>query len=224
MFAIVMLAFFIYLDSKATTIDAQGESVIEEMPDRVVVYFNIEAKHLSAQVAKDRVAEIVNNVTNALYSAGINKEQITTQNYNIYPNWVWKDNERKQEGYIARQGLRVESEKFDKAGEIIDLGVDNGALVSHINFELSKDKQNELKAKALKKATEDAKLKAEGIAVALGKKLGRVVEVRTTNFNYYPYPLVRSVEHTEEAKEATTNIQPKKIEIRASVSVKFKVR
>jgi predicted transposase YbfD/YdcC len=42
--------------------------------------------------------------------------------------------------------------------KVIDSGVDAGALLQYINFELSNDKQNEYKAQALREAGEDAKV------------------------------------------------------------------
>ena len=132
--------------------------------------------------------------------------------------------------YKATHSIKVQldSNKMDDAGTVIDIGVDNGALVSYINFELSLTKQNELKAQALNQATQDARIKAESIASGLGKNLGAVVSVSDSSFDYYPWPIYRNdVAYgtgIAEAKEAiSTNINPGQQEVSARVSVTYKI-
>ncbi len=112
------------------------------------------------------------------------------------------------------------------AGEVIDAGVDKGAKVSYINFELSIAEQNKYKAQALELATQDAKTKAEAIASGLGKKLGKVVSVSSSDWGYSPWSLYRAdvmTESAEEAKSAVTDIQPGEQSVTASVSVVYKI-
>jgi uncharacterized protein YggE len=104
-------------------------------------------------------------------------------------------------------------------------------LVSYINFELSDEKQNEYKKEALKKASSDARDKAEAIALGQGKKIGRLVSLENQEF-FYPGPVVyyegatavaSGADAGESAKRAALNISPQEIEITASIKAQYKI-
>jgi uncharacterized protein len=212
-----------------TTINTNGQATIKATPDIVSVYFNVQTQGDSAQEAKDKNAEIVDKAITALVKLGLDRDQITTENFNIYPEYNWSSGEQEIIGYTATHSIKVElaSSEMDKAGQVIDAGVDSGALISYINFELSQAKQNEYKALALNQATQDARIKAESIASGLGKRIGSVVSVQDSSFNYNPWPIYRNdmmAVGVSEAKEAiSTNINPGQQDITASVSVVFKI-
>ena len=209
------------------TISVQGISQIKVMPDLVSVYINIETEGDTSKEANDANSEIADNIITDLIKQGFERKEIVTQSFNIYPNQVWQKNQYVIKGYKAVHQMKVEfpAQETGKIGNVIDAAVDNGASVSYINFELSLAKQNEYKAEALKQATEDAKLKAEGMAEGLGKKLGRIVSISSNNFYYQPWRVYDMVSsgNVAEAKSATTNIQPGEQDINAQVSVVYKI-
>lgn len=225
------VALIVFLSLRpGTTVNANGIAQIKATPDIVSVYFNVETDGADAKQAKDKNAEIVDAVTTALLKIGIERSKITTENFNIWPEYNWSSGNGEIIGYKATHTIKVElsTSNMDKAGDVIDAGVDNGALVSYINFELSQAKQNEYKAQALQQATQDARIKAESIAAGLGKKVGAVVSVTTSNFDYYPWPIYRNdmmySTGVAEAKQAIdTNINPGQQTIDAQVNVVFKI-
>lgn len=214
---------------QGTSITTTGNSVLKATPDLVSIYFSVETNGSNASEAKDKNAEIVDNVITELIKKGINRDSITTENFNIYPDYEWTENGQVFKGYKATHSIRVqlESNKMDDAGDVIDISVNNGALVSYINFELSTAKQNELKAQALSQATQDARVKAESIASGLGKRLGRVLSVQDSSFDYNPWPIYRNdvmAVSAEGAKAAIeTNISPGQQEVTARVTVAYKI-
>jgi uncharacterized protein YggE len=113
---------------------------------------------------------------------------------------------------------------------VIDAGVDSGALLSYINFELSSAKQSEYKIAALKEAGVDAKAKAGAIAEGLGKNLGSLVSVSSSDFSYNPWNVYSARADlsagmvAEEAKLSTTNIVPGSQEVSAVINVVYKLR
>jgi uncharacterized protein YggE len=225
------VALIVFLSLRpGTTINTNGIAQVKATPDIVSVYLNIETKGIDASEAKDKNAEIVDNVITALLRQGIDRSNITTESFNTYPEYNWSysgDNEII--GYKSTYVMRVQllANNIDKAGDVIDAGVDNGALVSYINFELSQAKQNEYKALALQQATQDARIKAESIAQGLGKKVGEVVSVEDQSFNYYPWPIYRNdlmAVGSSEAKSAIqTDINPGQQTVDAQVSVVYKL-
>ncbi len=207
------------------TVSSTGIAIVKAVPDLVSVYFNVETEGETAKEATDKNAEMVDDLTVALIRQGFERKDIVTENFNVYPNYVWENRERKQEGYKANHKIKVKmsTEDSSRIGSVIDAGVDVGVGVSYINFELSQEKQNQYKAEALEKATEDARIKAEGIARGLGKSLGKIVSVSAGEFDYYPWRVFEATAgaSAEEVKTATTNIQPGEQEISGRVSVVF---
>ena len=231
---IIILALLGYLalnsmNPSINTVTGQGTATIKAIPDLVGVYFNVETKASTSEEATSKNAEIVEELITNLVKEGFERKEIQTMSFNVYPDYSWNNGNQRLNGYIATHQIKVElsTEDADKIGEVIDTGVNAGAGISYINFELSQEKQNQYKSEALKLAAEDAKIKSEAIAEGLGNKLGNLVSTSTSDFNYYPWELYRasdSMGGVAEAKAATTNIQPGEQEISASVTAVFKLR
>ncbi len=205
-----------------------GEANINALPDMITIYFNVETHGTSAQIAKDNNSEISDDVITALIKIGLAREEIATQNYNIYEDIRWENDRQKSYGYIASHSMKVElaSEDSGKIGQVIDAVVDNGAMLNYINFELSKAKESEYKAEALKLASEDARIKAESMASGLGKEVVEVISISESSFYYSPWRVFGAedmVAGAAEAKAATTNIQPGEEKIAGRVTVVFKI-
>jgi uncharacterized protein len=219
---------FFSQSGSAVTISSNGEAVVKAMPDLLTIYFSINTNAESAQEARNRNAEIFESLVERLNEQGIEKKQIVTESFSLNPTYKWTGREHKEEGYKAYHLIKVQvSSEYENSGKLIDAGIDAGANVNYINFELSQEKQNEYKAEALEKATKDAKAKAQGIASGLESSLGRVVSVSTDSFDYSPWRLYNSVEGASdsfEAKEAITGIQPGEREITGRVSVVFALK
>ena len=212
----------------ATTINVNGDATIKAVPDMISVYFNVQTNGTTAQEAKDANAEIVDKVTTNLIKIGLERKEITTENFNVYPDYSWENGKQEFRGYKATYSLivKLSADKTDKVGEAIDAGVDGGALISYINFELSPDKENVYKAAALKKASEDARNKADSVASGLGKSIAGIQSVSESNFNYYPwriYGAEGAAPSVAEAKVAVTNIQPGEKDVTAQVNVVFRI-
>ena len=212
------------------TVTGNGEATIEVIPDFVTIYFNAETKADTADKAKDENAEIVDELITNLVKQGFERKDIQTQNFNIYPDYKWVNNQRVENGYRATHSIKLQmpTEESDEIGSAIDAGVDAGATISYINFELSQDSQNRYKAQAIESAAQDARIKAEALARGLGKELGSLVSVSDSNFGYSPWRIYEIAEDSttgaEEAKQATTDIQPGEQEISARVTAVFKFK
>jgi uncharacterized protein YggE len=213
------------------TITVNGNSVIKVTPDLVTVYFNVETNGSTAKEAKDANSLVSDNLITALVKLGFERADIQTQSFNIYEDIRWENNKQKSYGYKASNQIKVElsTNQADKIGDVIDAGVDAGALLQWINFELSSAKQNEYKAQALKEAGQDAKTKATAIAEGLDKKLGNIVSISTSDWGYQPWNVYTAsyggmVEDVIMAKQAITSIQPSTQEISGYVNVVYKLR
>jgi len=211
------------------TVTTSGQSTVEVTPDLIGVYFNVETKSSTSEQATSDNAEIVEALQVELFKQDFSKDEIETISFNVYPNYNWNSGARTQNGYIATHQIRVKIpiEDSDKIGEVIDSGVSSGAGVSYINYELTTESQNQYKAEAIKLASQDARIKAEAMAEGLNKKLGKLVSVSDSNFNYYPgrlYEASGNSMDTAEIKQATTDINPSAQTVYANVNVVFRLR
>lgn len=218
----------IYLQSQSgEEVTVNGIAEVKAEPDIISVYFNVETNGSTAKKAKDSNAEIVDEVIIGMVKLGLERKDIQTENFNVRQDYGWVDGERVNKGYRATHRIKVEldSDKKELVGNVIDEGVDSGSEISYINFELSRDRQNELKRKALREATEDGRSKAEGIASGLGKSLGDVVSIRSQEFSYNPWRMYGGkAANVESAKEALTNIQPGEKTVSGRVEVVYEIK
>jgi uncharacterized protein len=227
--AILSYMAFSSLIPNTNTIQAEGQSTIAAVPDIASIYFNVQTSGKTSGEATSENAKIVQDLKISLMNKEIDKEEIQTLNFNVYPEYDWINGKRTEKGYQATHQIRVELsiEEFDKIGEVIDAGINVGVGISYINFELSQELQKEYNVKAIKQASEDARIKAEAMASGLNQKLGKIVSVSSNSFDYYPWRMYSGsgmVKDSEIAKEEVTEIQPGEQEISARILVVFKIK
>ncbi len=228
---ILALGGYLFLSGEDAVVSAQGTAVIETKPDLISVYFDIEKRNESAEVAQDELEKASDAVLIEMFRLGFERADVQLLNYNIYPEYDWSDGARKILGYAARQQIVVKNDDYTLVPRIVDRGVGAGGYVTSINFELSEDKQNEYKAQVLEAAGGDAQRKATATASGLGKKLGDLVSVESQDFQY-PGPImyyekafaVADAGAAESARSAAIAIAPRDIEVRATILVKYKLR
>ena len=227
---IVVMAIFQFSPGQSNTISSNGVSEISAIPDKVSLNFNVETKGATSKEANDKNAEIVDELITALVKEGFERADIQTTGFSIYEDIQWTQSGQKSLGWKATHSVivKMSTTQTDKIGEAIDAGINANATLSYINFELSQELENQYKAEAIKLAAEDARLKAESMASGLDKKLGKLVSVSDSSFDYYPWRVydyaegAGAGENADMAKSATS-IQPSEQTITAQVSVTYKI-
>lgn len=219
-----------YLMFTGPVISAEGFSSIKVMPDEVSVNINIETRNKSAVDAQEKNKEIGEKLLSELVKLGFDRKDLRFVNQYVYPEYDYNYREPKIKGYVVSQQLVVKTKEVDKVASIVDIAINSGAMISYINFEVSEEKKSEYKNQVLRKASEDAKIKAESIAAGQGKKLGRLVSITNQNYNYpEPIPYYTRAEDLSvsesnlKAKAAVTNLSPDEQEITASISAQYKL-
>ena len=224
---LVLAGAFVFYNKQGkekTTINVNGQASIESLADEVSIYIGIDTLKDTADASKNANSEISDKVLFALYKEGVTKDEIETASYNIYPEYDYSNGKQEIKGYRTTNILKIKTKDFSKIGKIVDVSVDAGANnVQSINFELSQDKQNQLKTQAISKASEDAKLKAQATAEGLNAKLGKVKSVTVQDYNYYPLPYYTAESGVALKQALATEIMPKKLEVNAMVNVVFEL-
>lgn len=210
------------------TVTVNGVSSIKVMPDIVTINFQIETKGATSVEAKDANSKVFNDFEAALLKLGFSKEDLKTASYNIYQDYDWSNGKQIFKGYKATHIVTVEVpvNDTDKIGKVIDAGVNAGAGISYINYELTQESQNKYKAQAMKLAAQDALTKATSVAEGFDKKVGKLVSTQVSEYNYMPWLAYSGSGMKMDAAEvsvATSNIRPTEQEISASVQAVYKL-
>jgi len=232
---VVLLIAILYLTvispSTGNSVTVEGISTIKAMPDVISVYITIESKGATSSEATVANTQIYEDLVEEMIIAGFEENDLTTESFSVYENVYWENGKEKTDGYVAYHYLKVEliSEKMSEVSSVVNAGVNSGAEISYINFELSQASQNVYKAEALKLASEDARIKAGAIASGFDMEVGKILSIQTSDFGYYPWNVYTAKggsirEDSVAAQETAVTINPSEEEITASVTATFKLK
>lgn len=201
------------------SIAVKASEEISVAPNVAHVNLSVTTKDLNVQKAQKANAEIVNKATEKIAALGINKEDITTQNYNVYPDYEYTAGTSRQKGHIVTVSIKVKVEDFALIGKVIDEAGANGVNgVSGVEFSLS-DSTGAYNA-ALAKAVENAKAKAQIIAAAHQTDLGALLSIKEVQ-GYENKISAYAVRTFAEDASMSTSVNPDKLTVKASVEIVY---
>lgn len=207
------------------TISVNASGTAKATPNVAKITATVETKNpnidLARQLNETKVAAIIVKLT----GAGIDKKDIKTQNISagqsyeptimIYPP--------RPNTNLFSTSLEVTIRNFDTADSIIQTLTQNGATNLYgPNLTVDDEKLNTAKSEARKKAVENAKVKAQELASASGRKIGRAVKIQEQGDYAYPVPMY-AVGGTD-LREKASQIQPGQDEVSINVQVDFELK
>jgi uncharacterized protein YggE len=210
--------------SNEPVVVVSGEGVVKAAPDRAFVTFAVESRSKNPKDAQAQNAKSMASVHERLIAAGVPKDAIRTLSYDLHLESDWVNGRQVPRGYLARNTIEVRVDEITRVGEIIDIGITNGANNVHgVRFDL---KQREsLEREALKRATADARARAEAAAAGAGATIGRVVRIEEPSRGYpVPPPMPMMREAAAQDARASTPVIAGEIEIRATVVLTASIR
>lgn len=171
------------------SVDATGQ--VEAQPDQAVVTVAVEATADDVATARNRLAANASSVRAALTDAGIAAEDLETTSFDIRnverryrPEGEGGDS---QPEYLAVQRFAVTLDDPDRAGEIVDTAVDNGATrVDGVQLTLSREREQELRQQALEQAVDNARTEADTVAARAGLAVTGAHSISTTDVTSRP--------------------------------------
>ncbi|MCX6774339.1 MAG: SIMPL domain-containing protein [Candidatus Micrarchaeota archaeon] len=223
------------------TISVSADARRSVNPDLLTIQFSIETLNKTAKESQSENAARMDSVLNALKSNGIKNEDIETTSYNIYPeydtNWVCPDAMVKCEdiervsnttlkGYRTVQSVAVNVKDLNSGGDMLDLIIDSGAnRIDSVYFSLKDSTRKELEMSLLQEASENAKLKAQRVALGLGSRLGDAVSASTS---YYYTPIYSNYVNMAKAESSgaavSTPISSGQIDVSVSMNAAFEMK
>jgi hypothetical protein len=194
--AVIVLAVFLAVEtlgalknlrdvsSAYNSISVTGEGEAVSIPDVATFSFTVSSDAKLVSDAQRNVTEKVNAIIAELETLGIDKKDIKTTDYSVWPKYVYgttacsptfcPPSRQTQDGYTANHSISVIVRKTEDAGEALALAGEKGATgLSNISFTV--DDPNKVLDEARAQAIEDAKSKAKLLSKELGVKLVRVV-------------------------------------------------
>jgi len=200
------------------TVPARGE--VKVTPDRATIQIGVQTRATTASAATVENAKKQRSVIEALRALGLMASQITTTNYNVYPEQRYEQNrEPVITGYNVTNTLLIDVPKLSLVGPVIDAVIAKGAnMVTSLQFIASNSEiaRREAIAIAVKKARADA----EAAVHAAGGTLVGLVEINVGA--YYPPPN-RPMEmmRTAISAQADTPINPGELTVTVDVSTRW---
>ncbi len=215
-------------------IQVSGKSQILVDPDEGVIRFSIITKEDTAKQAQENNKKYSLEVIDALIKIGINKESIETYSYTIneYGEWSSKEDKYVTKGYRAVNMMQITVKDLDKLSVIVDSVMQNGAnQIDTITYQLSKEKQKQVRNEALEKATIVATEKADIMAKNLGVSRGKVTSIVENNYYYTPFELNTVNVQRKEVNGAYDSLDAgggylgtQKVEVTSTVSLEFGIK
>ena len=209
------------------TLNVQGTSEFDVAPDLAKLRFRVETMSFTAQDAQNKNRQVASQVMVALSSAGVRDDEIKTSDYRVERVQEWDGNLERMvdKGYRVSNAFVVSTKDLSVVGSLLDVAIEAGANnVESISFELSDDKQRDVKTHALKSAAQNAREKAVALADGSGVSLGKVRSVSENSYVALPYARYDVMAlKSESAGAPSTPISPGDVHVSAQVSLAYEV-
>jgi len=191
-------------------ITVTGTGTVQSAPDQAQFSLGVESTGPTAREALAANSERMRRVLAALFAAGVAKGDVQTQDVSVSRSYP--DN-----GYSADNSVSVTIHDLPKAGSILDAATNAGANNVY-GPTLTRSDQDELQAKALRAAVDNARAKASVLAAAAGVQLGSVTAISEGGSEPVP---VYAMDLAKRAPSAP--IEPGKQPTSATVRVTFAI-
>lgn len=212
------------------SIYTNGSSSRSVAPDQLMISFGVETTKKTAKESQEENASKVSAIKASVRELGLDDSEIKTSYFSV--DAMKEDSGLpllKITSFKTTHLLTLKVTDLEKGGDILDAITNAGAnRIDRVSFTLKDETRNELQIQMLKLAAEDARHRAESIALGLKVKLGAPLSARDS-FTFTPtrprekYPsLTRGLALI--APPPTTEISGGEINLAATVTVRFGIK
>jgi uncharacterized protein YggE len=161
-------------------VTGHGETKVS--PDRATIQIAVQTHAATASEAAAQNATKQQAVLSALRSLGLTNDQLSTVNYQVYPEQRYEQGKDPViTGYNVTNTIVADVRRLDQVGRVIDAALAHGAnLISSLQF-YSSNTQGARRT-AIGSAIEAARADADAAARAAGGSLGPLLELNVTPF------------------------------------------
>jgi uncharacterized protein YggE len=215
-------------DNRATVdpipqIAVVGRGEIKVSPDRATVQISVQTKAPTAAAAAADNANKQQSVMAALRALGLGADQLSTINYNVYPEQRYEQNrEPVIVGYNVTNTILVDVRKLSQVGPVIDAALSHGAnMITSLQFYASNTET--ARRAAIASAIEKARADAEAAARAARGSLGTLLGIDIGSYSPPPpRPMMMAKVMMAPAVQADTPINPGEETLSVEVSTRWR--
>ncbi len=210
----------------ARTLNVNGTGLIYLSPDIAYIYIGVHSESKAASDAVNSNKTQTGAVIDAIKNAGVDKKDIQTTNFSIYPSQQYSpDGQLTGTIYMVDNTVYVTVRNLDSLGSLLDDAVSAGAnSINSIQFDLADKTQAMKDARA--KAVENARTQAQELADASGVSLGNIQSI--SYYDNSPTPMMYSGKGggggAVMAADSTVPIQPGQLSISVSVNLVYEIK
>lgn len=195
-------------------ITVTGTGSVRVQPDFAMINFNVESKHMNMKQAQEQNAQTMNNLVEILAEWGVEKTDITTNFFNVYPDYHY-GMDRQLMGYVVNNQLGVKVRDIENVGKVIDAAANLVGTV-HVNgVTFGVEDNSAAYNEALVKAIYSAKEKASVLTRVANLSELRIVSIKENHSPYFGF------ERYGLAEGAGTSVLNNGVEVSATVEVIF---
>lgn len=210
----------------ASTITVTGEAKKDELPQIANFSASVTATNVDKQTAVNEVNTQMTKIIQAVKNFGIDTKDIQTQQVSVYQTkedrqeiMIYPPIRSAKDVWQASNSISITLRDITKASDLTDLLQSSGATnVSGPNYSL--DDTTQAQADLLAKAIDNAREKAQKIATASQRKLGKVITV-SEGGTVMPGPVFRSM---SVAETVPAPVEPGSETVYQSVTVTFELK
>jgi len=204
-------------------ISVSGEGRVAVAPDMALLNIGVSAKEDTVAAANSAVQAAMDRLLSSLKADGVAEEDIQTSQFSINPEYDYQFNEQKLTGYRVTHMLQVKVRDIDRAGEVIDGGVEAaGDLVQVDSISLTVDDTSAMANQARELAMADAKAKAQELARLADVELGKPISISESSYTPGP-PVYYDRAVAETGALGQTAISPGELEVIVSVQIIYAI-
>jgi len=193
-----------------------GRGSIKAVPDIINISLGVETTNVELQKALEENKLLFEGVMKVLKDMGIEDKDIKTNLFQVTQEYDYIDGKQSFRDYLVANNIIVTLRDINKAGELIDRAVKNGAnKINGVEFasENTDKYEEEALSLALKNAIDKASSLAEGIGVQLAAAPDKIVEGGSIG--------VAPVSFAKGSLMVAQSISPGEIEIVKELSVQY---
>lgn len=202
-------------------ISVTGMGEVTGTPDTVEVDLGVSILGATVDEATSLAADKADALIAALTSNGVAREDITTTDYSIYPEYDYSGNEQRLLGYRVSNTVRAKIRNVQETGAVLDsvtAAAGDEVRISGLRFSIE-DNAGLITA-AREAAWNDAFAKATELAELSGQTLGSATSISETMSNP-PVPIPYAAEDAAGAERALTPIEPGTSAVTITLQVEF---
>ncbi|WP_101675032.1 SIMPL domain-containing protein [Alloalcanivorax mobilis] len=202
------------------TVSVQGEGSVKARPDTFLLSATARERGDDVAAMKGKVDQQVQSMLDLADQLKIEEKNVTASDIQISPEWQYQP-ERKLIGYQVSREVNFRVAGVENYARLADgLAKLNLKEVNPAGTEISN--ADELADQALEKAVADARDKAQILARAADRKLGKAMMINAQGQNMpRPMPMMMAKAATD---SATESYRPGEQEVSASVQITFELK